>query len=155
MTRSRSRYSGRNQEQIEGVAKKLQEKLDKVKGMVDSKTSVIEAGPELVIQVDPLRAGRAGMTPDMVADQANAALFGDVVTQLLQGQRQIGVRVRYPASYRSKLSQIETLPLRSPNGFALPLSAVANIVSVPGTTEIDREDQRRMVSRLRTPRTWL
>lgn len=137
---------GENQQQIETVAKALKEKLEKIKGTADSKSGVTEAGPELVVQVDPLRAGRAGMTPDMVADQANAALFGDVVTQLLQGQRQIGVRVRYPAAYRSDLAQIETLPLRSPGGFALPLSAVANIVSVPGTTEIDREDQRRMVS---------
>jgi len=137
---------GENQRQTEELAKVVKEKLDKIKGAADSKTSAIEAGPELVVQVDPLRAGRAGMTPDMVADQANAALFGDVVTQLLQGERQIGVRVRYPAAYRSTLAQIETLPLRSPNGFALPLSAVANITSVPGATSIDREDQRRVVS---------
>ncbi len=137
---------GENREQVETLAKGLKEKLDNIQGTVDSKSGVIEAGPELVIQVDPLRAGRAGMTPDMVADQANAALFGDVVTQLLQGERQIGVRVRYPEAFRSQLSQIETLPLRSPNGYALPLSAVAHIESVPGTTEIHREDQRRVVS---------
>ncbi len=137
---------GENRQQVEELAKGLKEKLDKIKGTADSKSGVIEAGPELVIQVDPLRAGRAGMTPDMVADQTNAALFGDVVTQLLQGERQIGVRVRYPAAYRNELAQIETLPLRSPNGFALPLSAVARIESVPGTTEIHREDQRRVVS---------
>ena len=137
---------GENRQQVEDLAKGLKEKLDKIKGTADSKSGVIESGPELVIQVDALRAGRAGMTPDMVADQTNAALFGDVVTQLLQGERQIGVRVRYPAAYRSELSQIETLPLRSPNGFALPLSAVARIESVPGTTEIHREDQRRVVS---------
>jgi len=137
---------GENQQQVEDLAKVVKEKLDKIKGAADSKTSAVEAGPELVVQVDPLRAGRAGMTPDMVADQTNAALFGDVVTQLLQGERQIGVRVRYPVAYRSDLAQIETLPLRSPNGFALPLSAVANITSVPGATSIDREDQRRVVS---------
>ena len=137
---------GENQKQIEELAKNLKEEIGKIKGTVDSKSGVIEAGPELVVQVDPLRAGRAGMTPDMVADQTNAALFGDVVTQLLQGERQIGVRVRYPAAYRTELAQIETLPLRSPNGFALPLSAVARIESVPGTTEIHREDQRRVVS---------
>ena len=137
---------GENQKQVEEIAKGLKEKIDKIKGTADSKSGVIEAGPELVIQVDPLRAGRAGMTPDMVADQANAALFGDVVTQLMQGERQIGVRVRYPAAYRTELTQIETLPLRSPGGFALPLSAVAHIESIPGTTEIHREDQRRVVS---------
>jgi CzcA family heavy metal efflux pump len=137
---------GENQRQTEALAKGIKEKLDKIKGTADSKSGVTEAGPELVVQVDPLRAGRAGMTPDMVADQTNAALFGDVVTQLLQGERQIGVRVRYPASYRTELGQIETLPLRAPGGFALPLSAVANVVSVPGTTEINREDQRRVVA---------
>ena len=38
------------------------------------------------------------------------------------------------------------LPIHTPAGFNVPLSAVATIETVPGTTEVNREDQRRMVS---------
>ena len=58
---------------------------------------------------DPTAAGRAGLTPDMVATQVQAAMFGDVVTQVLQGDRQIGVRVRYPLAFRSDRSRLAAL----------------------------------------------
>lgn len=137
---------GEDQQALNDLGAQVKEKLDKIKGVSDTKTSAIEAGPELVLRVDPVRAGRAGLTPDAVATQANAAMFGDVVTQILEGNRQTGVRVRYPAAYRADRAQLAQLPIRAPGGFNLPLGALGTIESVPGTTELNREDQRRVVS---------
>ena len=137
---------GENQAQLNELAGAVKEKLDKVKGVVDSKTSAIEAGPEIVARVDPIRAGRLGLTTDLVATQVNAAMFGDVVTQIVEGDHQVGVRVRYPSIARSDRSQMALLPIHSPNGFNVPLSAVAVLENLPGTTEVNREDQRRMVT---------
>src|SRR5205807_1925554 len=131
---------------LNNLAKSIAAKLEKVVGVVDVKSGVVEAGPELVARVDQAKAGRAGLTPDVVATQANAAMYGDVVSQILQGDRQIGVRVRYPAGYRTDAAGLALLPIRSPNGFNLPLASLAHFDTVPGTTEITREDQRRMVS---------
>lgn len=136
---------GEDRTQLEETAKAVAERLEKVKGAVDVQTGVIESGPELVAHVDPIRAGRAGLTTDNVADQTRAALFGDVSTKLLQGDRQLDVRVRFPEAYRSDLAAMAAIPIRSPNGFNLPLSALATIDSVSGTTEANREDQRRVV----------
>ena len=86
------------------------------------------------------------MTPDAVATQVQAAMFGDVVTQMLQGDRQIGVRVRYPAAFRGDEPQVAALPIRTPGGFNLPLGSLARIERVPGTTEVNRENQRRLVA---------
>ena len=132
------------QDRLRGVC--IKDKLEKVKGVVDVKTSAIESGPELVARVDPVRAGRLGLTTDAVATQVNAAMYGDVVTQILEADHQVGVRVRYPAIARSDRSQMALLPIHTPGGFNVPLTAVASIESVPGTTEVNREDQRRMIS---------
>ncbi len=137
---------GENQAQLVGLADTLKEKLGKIGGVVDAKSSAIESGPELIARVDPLRAGRLGLTSDAVATQVNAAMFGDVVTQLLQGDRQVGVRVRYPELARHDKPQLALLPLRTPAGFNVPLASVATLESVPGNTEVNREDQRRLVS---------
>jgi CzcA family heavy metal efflux pump len=137
---------GENQEALATTAAGLAEKLGKIKGMADVKSGIIESGPELVVRVDPIRAGRAGLTVSAVADQANAALFGDTVTQLLQGDRQLAVRVRYPLAFRSGKAQLDLLPIRTPGGFNLPLTALGQIETVPGTSEINREDQRRMAA---------
>ena len=132
--------------QINALAAKIGDKLGKIKGVVDMKTGVIETGPELVAQVDPIRAGRMGLTPDAVATQINAAMFGDIVTQVLQNGRQVGVRVRYPAPFRSDKAAMMALPIRTPGGANLPLSALAEISEVPGAGEVNRENQRRMVA---------
>jgi CzcA family heavy metal efflux pump len=137
---------GDDQAVLNSLSATVKEKFDKIKGVTDTETSAKEAGPELVAHIDPIRAGRAGLTPDAVATQANAAMFGDVVTQILQGSRQVPVRVRYAAPFRSDRMQMSLLPIRSPNGYNLPLAALGQIESVAGTTEVNREDQRRMVS---------
>lgn len=127
------------------LARKIGENLSKITGVVDMKTGVVESGPELVAQVDPIRAGRADLTPDDVATQMNAALFGEIPTFLLQGEKQVGVRVRYPITARDDLQTMQLLPIHSPLGFNLPLSALATIRRVSGSTEMVRENQRRMV----------
>jgi CzcA family heavy metal efflux pump len=140
------KFFGADQTRLNALARDMTEKIGKIPGVVDAKNSVIESGPEMVARIDPIKAGRAGLTPDMVASQANAAMFGDVVTQILRGDRQIGVRVRYPEAFRSDRDQMAQLPIRAPGGFNLPLAALGTIESVPGTTEINRENQRRVVT---------
>src|SRR5262249_47363904 len=120
---------GENQEQLDTLAEQIKTKLEKIPGTEDVNSGVVEAGPEMTVRIDPLKAGRAGLTPDMAAVQANAAMLGDTPTQILQGERQIPVRVRFPAPYRSDRAQMARLPIRSPNGFNLPLSALGTIES--------------------------
>ena len=129
---------------MDASAAKVAAALGKIPGVVDVSDGVVEANPDLMATVDPTRAGRVGLTTDKVADQVNAAMYGDVVTQLLQGDRQVGVRVRYPAAYRSDLGHLGSLPIRAPGDFVLPLSALAHVDRVPGLTELNRDDQRRV-----------
>lgn len=137
---------GENQGALEESAKSIAARLEKMPGVVDVNTGIVEAGPELMAHVDEAAAGRVGLTPDAIASQVNAAMSGDVVTQILQGDRQVGVRVRYPAACRSDIAAMSQIPIRTPGDFTLPLSTVAKAETVPGTTELNRENQRRMVS---------
>jgi CzcA family heavy metal efflux pump len=137
---------GEDQGQLNTLAESIAGKLEKIKGAADVRSGVVESGPELVARVDPTKAGRAGLSPDAVASQVQAAMFGDVVTQMLQGDRQIGVRVRYPSAFRTDESQVAALPIRAPGGFNLPLAALAGIERIPGTTEVNRENQRRNIA---------
>src|SRR5206468_562689 len=69
-----------------------------------------------------------------------------IATQILVGDRQLGVRVRYPAASRNDRARLAILPIRAPGGFNVPLASLATIENVAGSTEINREDQRRLVS---------
>ncbi|HLV79042.1 MAG TPA: efflux RND transporter permease subunit, partial [Chthonomonadaceae bacterium] len=137
---------GSDPQALNALGDQVKDGLDKIKGISDTASSAVESGPELVVHIDPLRAGRVGLTPDAVATQVNAAMFGDVVTQMLEGDRQVGVRVRYPAAYRSDQAQLMQLPIHTPGGFNVPLAALGTVERVAGTTELNREDQRQVVS---------
>jgi len=73
-------------------------------------------------------------------------MFGDVVTQIVEGDHQVGVRVRFPLLARNDPGHLALMPIHLPSGSSVPLSSVSKIESVPGTTEVNREDQRRMVT---------
>ena len=135
---------GENQADLETAATAIADKLGKVKGAADVKSGIIESGPELVARVDPVRAGRAGLTADAIGTQVNSAIFGGVASQALENDRQVGIRVRYPSAFRSDKAAMESVLLQAPGGFYLPLSAVSTVETVPGTSEINRENQRRL-----------
>ena len=137
---------GENQGDLETAATAVAEKLGKIEGAADVQSGIIESGPELIARVDPVRAGRAGLTADAIASQVNSALFGGVASQALENDRQVAIRVRYPAAFRSDKAAMESVLVQAPGGFYLPLSAVAAVETVSGTSEITREDQRRLLA---------
>ncbi len=137
---------GEDRQLLEDTATNLKEKLKKVKGLVDFKSGVVQSGPELVARIDPTLAGRLGLSADQIADQIETSMFGTVATQVIEGDRQVGVRVRFRPEYRNTRQLMEQIPIHTASGAFVPLSTVANIESVPGTTESYRDDQRRMIA---------
>jgi CzcA family heavy metal efflux pump len=137
---------GSNQESIEGVAQDLATKFGKIKGLADVKSGVIQLGPSWTLKIDPGRAGRYGMNTSSVSEQAETAILGTVATDILQGDRSVGVRVRFPGPLRTSPSAIAEIPIQTPSGASVPLSAVGSFALQAGTNEIFRQDQRRMVS---------
>ena len=137
---------GENQGQLDEAAQSLAAKLEKVPGCTDVQTGVVESGPELTVHISPAQAGRVGMTPDMAATQTNAALLGTVATRITEGDRPVAVRVRYPARFRSTKSALEAVPIKTASGSYLPLGSLGTVETTPGTTEINRENQRRLVA---------
>lgn len=58
--------------------------------------------------------------------------------------RLIGLRVRYPAEYRSSSEKLKSLLITSPTGQTVPLSSVARAEMQEGQTEIRRENLRNL-----------
>ncbi len=136
---------GEDQKTLEEAAQSVAGKLEKITGAADVQSGVVESGPELTARVDPIRAGRAGLSATEIGDQTEGALLGVQATRVLQGDRQIGVRVRYPEALRSDEKSFGAVQVKTSSGAYLPLSALTHIEAVPGTSEITREDQRRML----------
>jgi len=135
-----------DQDALTDTGTDLAAKLGTIKGFADIQSGVVAAGPELVAHVDNDEAARAGLSADAVASQAESAMLGDTPTTIMQGDRPIPVRVRFPAAYRNDQEAVAALPVESASGTMIPLGALVHFETVNGTTELDRENQRRMLS---------
>lgn len=130
---------------LQRTATDLGDQVEKIPGVVEMKNGVLLSSPELVARIDPVRAGRAGLTVQAITGQMNEALLGKRVAQIREGDRLVGVRVRLPDETRFDFAKINNVPITSPSGVTQPLSAFADIQREAGQSELVRQDQRQMV----------
>jgi multidrug efflux pump subunit AcrB len=107
--------------------------------------AIQKGNPEIVMHVDPVQAGRLGLTVEQVSQQTSAGLLGATETQLRQVDRTIGIRVRYPDAFRFDYANVRQFPIVTPAKQIVPLSALAAVEQVRGENQLMRENQRLMV----------
>jgi CzcA family heavy metal efflux pump len=136
---------GPNMEVLERAAEQVGEKLQKVPGLVDY-FGIQKGNPEISFRVDPLLAGRVGMTVEQVSEQVRAGLLGLTGTSLRQADRTIDIRVRFPDSFRFDYNRIRQFPVVTPEKQIVPLSSLGTVEQVQGANQVSRENQRLMVA---------
>jgi CzcA family heavy metal efflux pump len=128
------------------LADRVDEWLGEVDGVVDVVNQTVPIGPSVNFRVDLDKAGRAGFAVQDVADIEASILDGTLASSMIQGDRILGIRVRYPEEYRSSTTQLESLLITSPTGDRVPLSSIAHVETDPTTWEIHRENLREIHS---------
>jgi multidrug efflux pump subunit AcrB len=134
---------GDDPDRLADLAEPVEEMLNKVIGVVDV-VGVQRGNPEVTWTVDPVAAGRYGLTIEQVADQMAANWLGDVPTALRLADRTIPIRVRLPDSFRFDPTKLRSTQIRGADGKAFPLSAVAVPMRANGQGELRRENLQPM-----------
>lgn len=133
-----------SEEKGKALAEKITEFLPKVKGVVDVVNQVFVIGPQINFKVDREKAQRAGFSVADVAEMEEAVIDGTEASQMIVGERVIGLRVRYPRPYRATRAGLEKLLITSPSGVTVPLESLAEAKTAPDVIEIKRENLRRV-----------
>jgi multidrug efflux pump subunit AcrB len=110
------------------------------------KSGVKLAGDALELQIDPMRAGLEGVSPDDVSRAVDAALNGTIATRLPRPTKVVGVRVHLPGASQLRETALADLPIRAADGHVFPLQRVARLVPVTGRPEISRENLQPMIA---------
>jgi len=136
---------GNKLEDLESTAGKIAQVMRTVPGVED--LSVIgELGqPNLIVRVDRQQAARYGLLPGDVNGVVQAAIGGQAVTQVLDGERRFDVVVRFLPEYREDVDAISNIPVSTPDGGRVPLKQLAEIVKQAGASFIYREDNARYI----------
>jgi CzcA family heavy metal efflux pump len=128
------------------VAGEIAEWLEKksVRGVVDVEDRTVAIGPSRNFRVNLEKAGMAGFGVEDVRNLQAAIVDGELASQMIRDNRLVGIRVRYPAEYRTSSDKLKGLLLTSPNGTTVPLSSIADLEPEETSYEIQRDNLRNL-----------
>lgn len=119
--------------------------MQKVRGITDV-TLVHELGqPNLAIHVDRAKIARYGLNVSDINHLIEAAVGGDVATEVTQGEKQFDLVVRLQKRFRDNPQTIGNIPVATPDGQQIPLKELADIRVRNGAAFIYRENGSRYI----------
>lgn len=120
-------------------------RLKTLPGISNLMHSAEEQRQELAIVLDRERAAALGLDAEDVGRALRRALEGEVVTDFIERDRSVDVRLRLPRREVDTPRALEELVLYSGSGMPLRLGDIARISLVATPSEIRRDNQRRIV----------
>ena len=136
---------GDDETELRRQALRVAQAIGDIKGFVDLYNGQVACSPERRIEIDPVAAGRAGLTTDAIAAQLRADFLGVEAAPMPDHDRLVPVRVRWTDRARFDPGALDRVRLKTPAGTLVPLGGVARIVDGCSSAEVTRENQRLMV----------
>jgi multidrug efflux pump subunit AcrB len=130
-------------------APKIADSIGKVKGIVDVLNGIDNtiSGPAVMFRVNPSVAARTGFTPEEVATTTAAMVEGEPSPiPVVSNDHAYTLRVRFPASSRASVDALRNTLLTSSSGRTSTLGALATVTTIPGQTEVRRDNLQRQVT---------
>lgn len=142
---------GRDLEELERLAKEVQTELAKVPGVTDPGAFNLLGQPNLVIRVDRAKAARYGISAADVNVVVQAAIGGQEITRVYEGEQNFALTVRLAPQFRDNIDAIRAVPVALPNADSrapptyIALGDVAEVTIDSGAAYIYRENNRRFI----------
>lgn len=121
------------------LARRIEEAVKGVPGLVDLYTEQITGGRFLDVKVKREELGRYGLTVADVNMVVEAAIGGMTVTQTVEGRQRFGISVRFGEDFRAGLADIKRIPISTSSG-PIPLERVAEVTLAEGPAMINSEN---------------
>jgi Cu(I)/Ag(I) efflux system membrane protein CusA/SilA len=127
---------------IQEIGQDIEKVLKSVPGTTSAFSERVAGGRYVTVDIQRDQASRYGLNIDDVQDIVRTAIGGMNVTETVEGRERYPVNLRYPREYRDSLEKLKELPVVTPMGQQIPLSAVANLDIEDGPPMIKSENAR-------------
>jgi cobalt-zinc-cadmium resistance protein CzcA len=129
----------------EEKARQIEAVLGHVRGVEDLGMIHTLGQPNLTITPDRVACARYGLAVGDVESVIQAAIGGQAVTQVFEGEKRFDLVVRWQERYRDRVARIQEILVGTPDGGQVPLGQIAAIREEEGPAAVYREDNHRYV----------
>ena len=136
---------GVDMDQLNALAGQIAATVKTIAGAEDVFTVKNDGVQYLKVAIDPLAVGRLGLTMSGVEDQLRSLVEGWPAGIVIEPGRRTPLVLRGDDDLRTSYARFADLRLATPNGGAVPLSAVAKLARVDGPVQVNRENAQRYV----------
>jgi len=132
---------------LRAKAAEIKKAIEETEGLVDLQIEQQVLIPQVKVQLMREEAAKYGIVVGDLAQLMEKALQGEVVGQILEGQKSIDVFMRFDEKSRTDLELIQKTPIKTlPDGTKILVEQVADVYESNGPNIINRENvQRRIV----------
>ena len=137
---------GERYDELTPLAEQVQAIVQETPGASSVSMDQTTGSPQLVIRPDRAALARYGLTVAALNQIVQTAVGGSVAGEVYEGERRFDLVVRFAENTRSSPSAVEALPVVTPTGARVPLSALASVAVESGPVSVSREEGSRFVS---------
>jgi cobalt-zinc-cadmium resistance protein CzcA len=137
--------------QLERLSKTVKAEISEVPGVTDPGVFNLLGQPNLVVRIDRARAARYGFSVGDINAVVQAAIGGQEVTRVYEGEMNFALTVRLAPEYRLNVDAIKSIPVALPNSDAksppayIALGDLGEVKLETGAAYIYREMSQRFV----------
>lgn len=136
---------GDDLELLRRKAAEMKQRISGVEGLKDVLVEQQTNIPQLRIELDRDALVRYGLQPADVMELVETAMNGQVISQVLLGQRTFDLVLRLDDRFREDETKLRRMAVTLTDGSTVPLEAVARIYESGGPNTIKREQVRRRI----------
>ena len=127
------------------IGNQIKESIQSVEGIADLNVEQQVERPELKIVPKREMLARYGITLPQFNEMLSVCMAGEAVSQVYEDGKAFNLVVRAGESHRSTMERLQDLMLDTPQGQAVPLADLADVVSATGPNTINRENVKRKI----------
>ncbi|QGX97492.1 efflux RND transporter permease subunit [Roseovarius faecimaris] len=137
------KISGADLDVIEEIAIAVERAVADIPGTTSAYAERPVGGRYIEIDIDRAAAARYALSIADVQQVVQTAIGGQTIAESVEGLERFPINLRYPRDWRDSPERMANLPMVTPSGAHIPLSAVAEIKLVDGPGMIRSENARR------------
>ena len=136
---------GEDYDVLTPVAEQITAAVQATDGAADVSMDQTTGSPQLVVRPDRAALARYGLTVAALNRIVETAVGGAVAGEVYEGERRFDLVVRFQETARQDPTSIRSLPVVTPTGARVPLSALATVEVTEGPASVSREQGSRYV----------